>query len=338
MKKINDKQLAYSYKKAAQETKKLQTTFVLTILLFVAVMCTIGIFTDPVFATTGVKLLGGSTIASMMLIGNVSDLSDKYTTGNNIARELYIIDILEQVDTSTAFPQPNASREVGTVPLKSGQKMIKFQTHSNPKLNSTGESSDNAASGTNTLEIALAGNTDQLKNYAEQHLGSLNCLIFRNVDSTGLRILGSYDNPVKLKSFEIKDDAEGRYVIFKFERSSILQDYKYTGSIIAQDPATHTAGSATLAITSGQDVYQTPNGSSATYAINAVSGLTASDKGRVITLLGTGTTYPPTLADSATFILEDGSTWTGKAGSKLVLKVLDASTLVEVQGSRIQTS
>lgn len=338
MKKLNDKQLKYSFNKAVKETLKIQTMFVLTLLLIFAAIFTVGILADPAFAQTGVKLLGGTTISAMMLIGNVSALPDSATTGNNIARDLYIIDLLEQVDTSIPFPQPNAAREVGTIPLKAGQKMIKFQTHSNPKFNSTGESADNAASGTNSFEIALAGNTDQLKNYAEKHIGSLNSLIFRNVDSTGWRILGSYDNPVKLKSFELKDDTEGRYVIFKFERLSILQDYNYTGSVIAQDPAVHTAGSTTLAITAGQDVYQIPNGASATYAINAISGITASDKGRIITLLGTGAANAATIADASPFILEDGSTWTAKAGSKLVLRILDSTTLTEVQGSRIQTA
>ena len=75
-----------------------------------------------------------------------------------------------------------------------------------------------------------------------------------------------------------------------------------------------------------------------TYAISTVSGLTANDKGRYITLEGTGTDKAATIADGNSFVLEDGATWTAKAGSSITFMVLDASTLVEVSGSRVQTA
>ena len=95
----------------------------------------------------------------------------------------------------------------------------------------------------------------------------------------------------------------------------------------------------TLAITAGNDVISIPSGTgSAAVPITAVSGLTANDAGRVITLLGTGTEKLATIADGTTFVLAGGSTWTAKAGSKISFQVLDASTLVEVLGSRVQTA
>lgn len=338
MKKYNSKQILYANKMAFKDRQRKQTTFVLLLFAFVAVFSTIGIFSDPLFGQTGLTLLGGSGFATMMVIGDIGDVADMHTTGNNIFRDVYLIDVEEQIDTSQAFPQPNASREVGTVPILAGQYMKRFTAHTHPKYSSNSESGDNSASGTNGLEIVMAGNRDQLKTFAEQHLGKLFIPIFRNVDSTAYRILGSYDKPCKLKSYEFKDDAEGRYVTFKFERSSIYQDYNYTGAIVTQAATVHTADNATLAITAGQDVYTIPDGGAATYAINAISGLTASDKGRIITLKGSGTTKSATIADGAAFTLEDATTWTGKAGSKLVLRVLDANTLVEVQGSRVQTA
>ena len=36
--------------------------------------------------------------------------------------------------------------------------------------------------------------------------------------------------------------------------------------------------------------------------------------------------------------MEDGATWTAKAGSQISFRVLDPTTLVEIQGSRIQTA
>ena len=61
-----------------------------------------------------------------------------------------------------------------------------------------------------------------------------------------------------------------------------------------------------------------------------MSGLTKADKGRYITLLGAGTDKPATIADGATFILEDGATWTAKTGASITFRVFDTTTLVEV--------
>ena len=100
----------------------------------------------------------------------------------------------------------------------------------------------------------------------------------------------------------------------------------------------HTAGTKDLAVKSTSNSYEIPNGTDATYAIETVSGLTNNDKGRHITLTGTGTDKAATIADGATFILEDGVTWTAKAGSSITFRILDPATLIEVSGSRIQTA
>ena len=47
--------------------------------------------------------------------------------------------------------------------------------------------------------------------------------------------------------------------------------------------------------------------------------------------------YPATVAENDVFILEDGATWTARAGSRITFRVIDTDTLVEIAGSRIQT-
>jgi len=81
-----------------------------------------------------------------------------------------------------------------------------------------------------------------------------------------------------LKSFDRKDDNEGRYITFIFEDKHWQQRLIYTGDIVMQDPMT--------------------------------------------------------IADSTTFVLVGGVTWTGTAGSSITFKVHDANTLTEV--SRVQ--
>ena len=50
-----------------------------------------------------------------------------------------------------------------------------------------------------------------------------------------------------------------------------------------------------------------------------------------------GYRQPSTVAENEVFILEDGATWTARAGSRITFRVIDTDTLVEIAGSRIQT-
>jgi hypothetical protein len=213
-----------------------------------------------------------------------------------------------------------------------------FEAHTMPTYQGTGEKGDITVTGSNTFVIVMAGMRNKLLDFAENHVGNKFIIIFREVGETSWRILGSLDRPMNMKSFEAKNDKDGRYVTFTFDRSSILQYYTYSGSLVVKAATVHAADATTLAITADQDNYSIPDGSAATYAINAVSGLTSSDKGRIITLYGTGTTKSATIAENTVYILEDGATWTAKAGSKIQFRVVDSVTLVEIQGSRVQTA
>ena len=194
-------------------------------------------------------------------------------------------------------------------------------------------------SGTNTFIIIMGGMREQLLNFQEEYAGGKFVILFHEIGETDWYIIGSVDRPMIFSSFENKNDKDGRYVTFTFTRTSIDQYYKYTGTIVKSEPATHSAGTTALAIKSGVDTYKIPAGTSATYAISTVSGITAFDKGRYITLEGTATDEKAaTIADSTSFVLEDGATWTAKAGSRITFRVFDSQTLVEVSGSRVQTA
>ena len=138
-------------------------------------------------------------------------------------------------------------------------------------------------------------------------------------------------------SFENKNDKDGRYVTWTFTRTSIDQYYKYKGTMVRAERGNHTQAQTKLTITPGVNEYSIPNGSSSTYALTSVGGISATDKGRIITLYGEGSNNSATIAENTVFILEDGKTWTAKAGSRITFQVFDENTLVEVQGSRVQT-
>lgn len=53
--------------------------------------------------------------------------------------------------------------------------------------------------------------------------------------------------------------------------------------------------------------------------------------------MGEGVDYPATIEENTVFVLEDGATWTARAGSRITFRVMDTDTLVEIAGSRVQT-
>lgn len=327
------KKISNPFKKGNRYANSKGKQFLLSILTLFAVVFTIFLVQEASAALMGG--LGTTLFASMAIIGNIDDVSDRYTSGNDIAYQVYLIN-RKQIDPSVAFPRANANREVGTVPMLDGEYMHYFESHTKPTYVGTGEKGDVTTTGTNTVSWIMGGNRINLLNFIEEFAGDKFVLIFKEMSSGQWFIIGSYDDPMVLSNYENKHDADGRYITFTFTRSSIFQPFIYAGSIVTVAPGTHTAGATALAIGKGVDQYGIPGGSAATYAIATVSGLTANDKGRYITLIGKGVTNAATIADNATFVLEDGATWTASVDSRITFRVMDTSTLVEVPGSRKQ--
>lgn len=331
------KKISNPYRKGNQYARKMQVRFFLSLATVLAVVFLTGIFTDPVHAQGCTAGLFGTSLATMMLIGDVDDVSDRLTHGSNIAYRVYLVNI-KQINANVKFPKPNANREISTIPMLDGQYMKYFEAHDIPTYIASGEKGDITTSGTNQFVAIMGGMRDQLMSFIEEYAGDKFIIIFHEIGDDNWYILGNYDRPMILKSYEAKNDKDGRYVTFTFERTSIDQYYKYVGDIVRAPAAKHAADGKTLNITQTNNQYEIPDGSAATYAINAVSGLTTNDKGRYITLIGTGSANAATIADGGTFILEDSTTWTAKAGSSITFRVLDPSTLVEIPGTRIQTA
>lgn len=331
---MNSKQLKYSRKKVRKAIMQTQLRFFLFLMLIVAIPATVVAFTETDHSTEAVSVFGGATMASMLAIGNIEDVGDNEVSGEALAYKIWLIHY-KQIDDTKPFPKPNASREVGAVPLKPGEKPIYMEAHDIPTVVSSGEKGDLTVTGTNTLSIIMGGVRDQLLNFIEQYAGSKFIIFFKECGSDTVYMIGTACKPMVLKSYNKKNDKESRSVTFTFENKTIQQYKKYTGDLSGTEPALHAADTTVLTIQPGVSTYRIPDGSAATYAIATLTGLSANDEGRYITLLGEGTTKSATIAESAGFILKNGATWTAKSGSQIVFYVLDSSTLVEV--SRVQT-
>jgi hypothetical protein len=332
---MNLKKIKYSAKKARKAVQLLQLRMFLFLMLIVAIPATIVALTEIDLSKEAVSVVGGTTFASMLAIGNIEDVNDREVAGEAINYKVWLIS-LDQIDDSVPFPSANALREVGAVPLKPGQKLNYFVAHDIPTFGSSGERGDLTISPTNTFTIIMGGVRDQLLNFIEEYAGGKFIVIFQECESGEKFIIGSPCKPMVLQTYALKNDKENRSVTFTFANKSIRQYYKYTGSVSGADAVLHPAGNTTLTIQPANDTYRIPDGSSETYAIASVAGLSSNDEGRYITLFGEGSDNSATIAEVTGFVLKNGATWTAHAGSQITFRVFDQSTLIEV--SRIQTT
>lgn len=270
----------------------------------------------------------GVTFASMALLGHVDDVSDRDTHGSAISYIVYLI-ALDQIDRTKEFPQPNANREVAPVPLKPNEIPHYFEAHDIPTFTGTTEKGDITTTGENQLVMVMGGARANLYNFIEEYSGGKFIALYKHIKKKEWYIVGELERPIILSNTETKDDKDGRYTTLTFKRSSVDLPLIYTGNPAVTAATAINADATDVAITAGSNTYTIPNGTSAA-AIASVSGLSKSDKGRYITLVGAGTDKAATIADGSTFVLEEGATWTAKTGASITFRVLDTTTLVEV--------
>jgi len=339
MKKRNEKQKAYSARLVAWEGRKTLNRFIFSIVgLCVLVLLAFSLVNPEIIdfiSALGVSG-GGATLATMAAIGNIGGVSDQYTAGSQIAYKVWLVEV-SQIDDDAAYPSPNSNREVGTIPLLTGEFMHYFEAiDGTPKDNSTGEKGELTTDVTNTFGFTMGGDTAKLYDFIEEYAGGRFVVIYQKCSTGEYSIIGTKCKPMILQSFDRKRDNEATAVAFTFQNKSFKQPYKYVGSITKTTPQTVAAGATELAIVAGKDQYQlTDHTEVATLA--TVSGITANMYGNHVELLGSGGSNPPDIDDNTVFILIDSTTWTGNAGSKITFRIHDDATLVEVAGSRVQT-
>jgi hypothetical protein len=96
--------------------------------------------------------------------------------------------------------------------------------------------------------------------------------------------------------------------------------YFYEGPIVLDSPALIPANAATFALTDNYQ-YQLSDNTAAT-ALTDITGVTDSEVGRIIELIGGGVNFPTTIAPTAEFILKNGVAWTGTQGSKITFQIV----------------
>lgn len=337
MKKYNRKQLAYSRKKVSEAILHMSIKFLFIAVMAFAIPVLAHAMNDPTAVKTSVYLLGSPIILfTMANIGNLSKPSDIETAPNQIGFRLWLVAI-DQVDDTVAFPTPNANRELGNIPLKSGEYWHHFDgIDKSLRYVATAEKGDVTSTFNKTFTIIIGYSVAAL-NYLESFQGHGHCLVFKECESETKFELGSFCKPILLNNFEVKQDNEGKYITLTFSNDHWRQPLIYTGSLTEQAPSVIAADATDLAVASGQDTYLLTGGTAAPATIATVSGIASADYGRNITLKApAAATYPPQIADNSVFILRDGTAFTANPGSSITFNILDSNTLVEV--GRIQTA
>ncbi len=338
--KKNEKQKAYSARLVARASRKTMLGFVFSLVaVFALVVLAFSIFNPEIIDFVSALGItgGGATMATMAAIGNIDGVTDQNTAGRQIAYKVWLVHV-SQIDEDETYPEPNANREVGTIPLLTGEYMHYFEAIDDTlKDLSTGEKGDITTDVTTTFGFTMGGDGNKLYDFIEDYAGGRFVIIYQKCSTGDYFITGTKCKPMILQSFERKRDNEANAVTFNFQNKSFKQPYKYVGSITRTTPQTVAADAVNLAIVAGKDQYQLTDNTGAT-ALATVSGIITAQYGNNIEVLGSGGSNPSTIPDSGVFILIDAATWTGNAGSKIAFRIHDDSTLVEIPGTRVQTS
>lgn len=327
---MNAKQLLFSIRKVRDAKMKLLARMFFCMF---SLMCavSVGIAADTGENTSSVTIC---SVIGMAAIGNFDEVTEKDKAPNQVSDRIYLVEVT-QLDALRPWTYNEASFSVTSLNIKLGEFMHYADVIPDSFDDvSTGEKGDITVDVTNTITFLLGGESVQLRRFLQEKAGARFLIIYEYALSGKMRIMGHPKKAMIFKKFERKNGKEGIYASISFESKSFDQPKDYTGSIVLENPATLPADATVLTINTNNR-YNTATNTVDTTLAN-VAGLAEADWGRTIEINGTGGEHPTKIADCDVFNLVNGQTWTGKAGSKIVLKVLDSVTLVEVD--RIQTA
>lgn len=339
MKKYNDKQMAWATNKILSARNKLLRRF---FLFAVGIMLT-G-FALPAITAENYSMedvLNDIEIpvgmASVMgAVGNIADPPNEEKVGKQVKAKLWLLSE-DQYDDTQAFPS-RSGREVGNIPLKAGETWHYIESViDSPEPKWTAEAGEIASQITNNLTFVIGGMSDATFNLLETGL-TKGFFVVWEVCSTGEKFLGGNGcKPLKLMSFDggATKDNTSTSVVFENQCGHIYS--KYVGNMPTLSPETVAADATSIALTDNPR-YQLTDGSAAAADITAVTGVSDADVNRVITILGSGGTYPSTISSGGSFLLVNGEQWTANTNSQISFKIFKEGagtyTFIEVAGTR----
>ena len=285
----------------------------------------------------GLIVSGVVTATIMAGVGNVDgNPANDQRVGMQIKAKVWLISE-DQWDEAQGFPA-KINRERANIPLLAGEYWHYIKTVKNSvELKWVGEEGEIASNINKDLTLVTGGVGDDIFDLLEDGIGQGFFMVVEFCGTGNKYLLGSGCKPMILSSFDggpTKDNTS-TLITFKNVTGEIIS--KYTGNTPTQDPETVAADAATITLTDNPR-YQLTDGTVAVVPITSFTSVDSSDVGRVVTLLGSGGTYPSEITDANDFILEGGVTWSAALGKQISFKIFKDGgatyKFIEVAGSR----
>jgi len=203
--------------------------------------------------------------------------------------------------------------------MKPGKYMVQlYATLPSIKPSANSEGDPDASAIIQQVEFEHPGDEAEIREFRSNWL-NVDCgIIIQRADGTVKNLYGAPDSPLRME-FKHADDDKSNKNTFTFKSIVKGKDVAiYNGTLtLASVMGTQVAAAATIDVAAGEGQYQLTSGSS---AVVPITGLTNAVDGLVYTLLGSGGSYPPTIATAGNFILANGTQYTALAGSQITFK------------------
>jgi len=199
-----------------------------------------------------------------------------------------------------------------------------YATPSSIKINKAADGDEDAVGITQGLEFAHPGDEVEINEFQQNWLGK-SCVAFVKTGDCGTgapfyKVVGSKCTPLQIK-FEGQNDNDATKNTFKleaFKKTNRVPGFYYGTLTFATVLVTIAADAETVDVTSGSGEYQLTDGSAAAIAL---TDLVNGSHGDVITLIGSGGTYPSTIASTeAKFALLEAADWTANLGDSITFQ------------------
>ena len=224
----------------------------------------------------------------------------------------------------------------GNIAFKPATYMITiYATSSSVKVSSNSEGEQDAEGFMHDISFDHPGNEQAIREFKQNWLSRNVGIIVQHCSSNKKDLLGTPCSPLR-GSVKFEDDKDKTKTTFTF-KSALKCPYDiadYQGTMQFDTVrATVAANAVSVDLTNGEGQYQLTTGTVSAVVINAATN--AAD-GMTFTLLGSGGTYPSTIATGGVYELQNGTTWSALANASITFHVFKngSSTFKYIEVSR----
>jgi hypothetical protein len=265
---------------------------------------------------------------------NVAKPGDNKGVGGNKKGRIILFDI---EDVATGWGRDaNAITMSNNLTFAPGAYMVTlYATQHTIKVGSDAEGDPDSKGVIQNLEFSHPGNSVEIRAARQYWMNRNIGAIVESCDGLQTVLLGTPCAPLQLV-FKGEDDKEKSATTMTFKSTQKGPDIAEYQGTTTFDTVTDTvaADETDIDLTNGSGEYQLTVGTAAAAAVATMSN--PSD-GLVFTLLGSGGTYPSTIAGTGTsFLMRSGAAWTALSGSSITFRVFKdgASTYKAIELSR----